>query len=64
MTLKIDAKSDEKLICCFKTDKNLVNFDPRTHFDLFYTLIGRFHEMYVMFDLKKCRGVIFDDTRE
>ena len=34
MTLKIDAKSEEKLICCFKTDKNLVNFDPRTHFDL------------------------------
>ena len=31
MTLKIDAKSEEKLICCFKTDKN---FDPRTHFDL------------------------------
>ena len=33
MTLMIDAKSEEKLICCFKTDKNLENFDPRTHFD-------------------------------
>ena len=26
MTLKIDAKFEEKLICCFKTDKDLVNF--------------------------------------
>ena len=30
MTLKIDAKFEEKLICCFKNDKNLVNFDPST----------------------------------
>ena len=30
MTLKIDAKFEEKLICCFKTDKNLENFDPST----------------------------------
>ena len=30
MTLKIDAKFQEKLICCFKNDKNLVNFDPIT----------------------------------
>ena len=26
MTLKIDAKFKEKLIRCFKTDKDLVNF--------------------------------------
>ena len=30
MTLKIDAKFEEKLICCFKNDRNLVNFDPST----------------------------------
>ena len=30
MTLKIDAKVEKKLICCFKNDKNLVKFDPRT----------------------------------
>ena len=30
MTLKIDAKFEEKLICCFKTDKNLMNFYPST----------------------------------
>ena len=30
MTLKIDAKSQEKLFCCFKNGKNLVKFDPST----------------------------------
>ena len=30
MTLKIDAKFEEKLTCCFKNDRNLVNFDPST----------------------------------
>ena len=29
MALKSDAKFEEKLIC-FKKDKNLANFDPRT----------------------------------
>ena len=28
MTLKGDAKFEEELICCFKNDNNLVNFDP------------------------------------
>ena len=30
MTLKVDAKFEEKLICCFKHDKDLVNFDLST----------------------------------
>ena len=30
MTLKSGAKFEEKQICCFKKDKNLVNFDPST----------------------------------
>ena len=30
MTLKSDAKFQEKTIYCFKTVKNLVNFDPST----------------------------------
>ena len=30
MTLKLDATFEVKVICCFKTDKNLVNFDPIT----------------------------------
>ena len=30
MTLKSEAKFKEKLIYCFKNDKNLVNFNPST----------------------------------
>ena len=30
MSLKSDANFEEKLIFCFKNDKNLVNFDSRT----------------------------------
>ena len=30
MILKVDAKLEEKPICCFKNDKNFVNFDPST----------------------------------
>ena len=30
MRLKIDAKFEEKLICFFKNDKNLVSFDLST----------------------------------
>ena len=30
MTLKTDAKFEEKLIYCFKNDKNLVKFDQST----------------------------------
>ena len=30
LILKIDAKFEQKPICCFKIDKNLVNFDPGT----------------------------------
>ena len=60
MTLKSDAKFEEKPICCFKNDKNLVNFDHSTqslkklHFDRSLS--------YITIDLKKYRGVIFHDT--
>ena len=30
MSLKIDAKFEEKLICYLKNDKNLMKFDPST----------------------------------
>ena len=30
MTLKSDGKFVGKLICCFKNDNNVVNFDPST----------------------------------
>ena len=38
MTLNIDAKVEEKLIYCFKTDKNLVNFGPSTQKSEKFTL--------------------------
>ena len=63
--LKSGAKFEEKLIFCFKNDKNLVNFDPSTKKSKkFCTLIGPFCAKYTTFDLKKYRGVIFYDTEE
>ena len=62
MALKINAKFEEKLIFCLKTDKNLVNFYPSTRIKI--TLIGSLREKYVMFNLKKYRAVIFHDTTE
>ena len=38
MTLKIDAKFEEKRICCFKNDKNMVNFDPNKQKSKKFTL--------------------------
>ena len=38
MTLKIDAKFEEKLVFCFKTDEKLVNFDPSTQKSQTFTL--------------------------
>ena len=62
MTLKNDAKFEEKLICCLKNDKHLVNFDRRTHHSPNVDLIVSFCEKYITLDLKKSRGVIFHDT--
>ena len=64
MTLRSDAKFEEKLICCFKNDKNLVNFDLSTQFSKICTVICPFCAKYITFDQKKYRGVIFNDTEE
>ena len=64
MILKIDAKFEEKPICCFKNDKNLVNFDPSTQVSKICTVICPFCAKYITFDQKKYRGVIFNDTEE
>ena len=51
MSLTIDAKFEEKLICCFKNDKNLVNFDlsiqnsQNLHFDRF--LLCKVHNVWL-----------------
>ena len=49
MTLKSNAKFKEKLICCFKNDKNLVNFNlsaPNSqnfHFDWFLLICSYYN---------------------
>ena len=65
MTLKGDAKFEEKLISRFRNDKNLVNFDPSTqNVSKICTLIGFYCAKCLMFDLKRYIGVIFHDTEE
>ena len=59
-----DVKFVEKLICFFKNDKNLVNFDLSTQNSQISTYIGSFSAKYVTFDLKNYRGVIFHNTEE
>ena len=61
MTLKIDAKFEEKLMC-FKNNKNLVKFDPNTQKYKTSSFICSYCAKYLMFDLKKYTGVIFHDT--
>ena len=50
MILKSDAKFEEKPICCFKNDKNLVNFDPSTRVSKICTVICPFFAKYITFD--------------
>ena len=61
MTLKSDAKFEEKLICRFKNDKSFVNLDPslkNLHFD--WSLSCKVYT----FVLKRYKGAIFPDTEE
>ena len=62
MIPKSGTKFEEKLIFCFKNDKNLVNFDPSTKkskiFALWLVPLG------TTFELKKLQRSIFHDTEE
>ena len=67
MTLKKDEKFKKKLTCRFKIDvRNLANFYSSTQkfqkFSLWWSAC--FWPKYIMFKLKKYRGVIFPDTGE
>ena len=63
MTLKTDAKFEEKLTCSFKYDmRNLVNFHPTTQKSENFTLMGYLCPKYVRFEIKKYGGAIFHDT--
>ena len=64
ITLKNDEISEEELTCRFKIDRrNLTNFDLSTWVWKICTLMDCFWPRYIMFELKKYRGVIFHDTR-
>ena len=65
ITRKNDEKSEEELTCHFKIDiRNLTNFDSSKWVSESYSLMGCFWPNYIMFELKKYRGVIFHDTRQ
>ena len=65
MSLKSDQKFEEKLVCCFRNDKNLVNSDLSTlEVSKICTLIDSYCAKYLMFYLNEYKGVIFHDTEE
>ena len=58
ITLKYDAKAKEKMTCALKNDiRNLAGFDPTLESLEICTLMGSFWSKYIMFELKKYRGV-------
>ena len=63
MTMKNYAKFEEKLTCQFKIYmRNLITFDLSTRKSQICTLMGCFWPKYIMFELNKYRGVMFDGT--
>ena len=66
MILKSDTKLGEEPTCRLKIDmRNLTNFDLSTwKFQKNFPLIGSFSAKYILFELKKYRGVISHDTEE
>ena len=59
MSYESGAKFEEKLIFCFKNDKNLVIFDLSTQRSMICTLISPFCAKYTTFDRKKYKGAYF-----
>ena len=58
-------KSWSGIGCRFKIDiRNLKNVDLSTKVSKMFTLIGSFWAKYILFELKKYRGVIFHETEE
>ena len=66
MKLKSDTKFGKESTCRFKIDmRNLTNFDLSTRkSQKIFTLMGSFWAKYILFELKKYRGVIFHDIEE
>ena len=62
--MKNDAELEEQLTLYFKIDmRNLTNFDPSTQTSQNLHL-GSFRTKYIMFELKKYRGVIFYENEK
>ena len=62
ITLKNDAKFEQELTCALKNDvRNLVNFDTTLKIS---TLKDFFLPKYIMFELKKYRGVMRRYTKD
>ena len=60
MTLKSDAKFEEKLTLDSKKDiRNLVNFHPTTQKSKNFTLMGYFCPKYMRFELKNTKELSF-----
>ena len=65
MTLKSDAKFEEKLTCCLENDmRNLANFHQSTESVKIGTLMGSFWPKQKINDLKIYRGVMCLDSEE
>ena len=65
MTLKSDAKFEEKLTCCLENDmRNLANFHQSTESVKIGTLMGSFWPKQKINDLKIYRGVMCLDNEE
>ena len=63
--IKNDAKFEGKLTSHFKIDiRNLTNFDPNTQISKIFSLVGSFWAKYILFELKRYKGVIFHETEE
>ena len=62
ITLKNDAKFEQELTCALKNYvRNLANFDTTLKI---YTFIDFFWPKYIMFELKKYRGVMHRYTKD
>ena len=65
MTMKNDSKFEEDLACQFKIDlRNLTNFDSSTQNLKNLLFNGLLLTKYIIFELSKYRGVMFDDTQD
>ena len=67
MKLKRESKFGEKLTYCFKIDiyKEFDKFwCDHSEVSKIFTLMGSFWAKFILFELKKYRGVIFHETEE